>query len=154
MSFSPVSEVPVLMTAVAVSLTGTTTETSMATATIKAGSAVAGDILVGYVNFSYPSSANQKTLRVKLSGVEILLISPTTTASVMRYFWMPIVSLTSQMIITNTSVNGIGTSATALLDPAVNFGSDVTLDITGRLASAAETLILEQAQFRIMKAPL
>lgn len=151
MSFDPVSEMEIAHSAVASSVTGTLTETTLFSTTIKANTMKPNEILAGQFVFSYTNSALTKTLRLKLGGVTVANIPVTTTAQIRRWFWMPIVSNTSQIVYPSASTTGIGTSTSAFEDPAVDITTDLTLEFTGQLANIAETIVLEQLYFRQLK---
>lgn len=132
--------------AVAVSVTGTTNETTLATVSVPAGAmGLDGGIHI-YSTWSMPSSANAKTLRTKYGGAAFVTFSLTTSAvmSDMRRLRNRN-SASSQVASTfnGTSnalgISGAGAASTTAIDSSV--AQDVVF--TGQLALGTETLTLE-----------
>jgi hypothetical protein len=129
--------------AVAIPLTGTTNETTLVTVNLSAGLIGINGRIDVEADFTYPSSANVKTMRVKLGATTTWNTTPTTTTHALGKIaianrgaansqrWSAQHTLSSNVI--------ADTAGTAAIDTS----GATTLTITGQLASAAETLTLE-----------
>ncbi len=134
--------------AVASSITGTTTETALATVTIPAGAMGATGMLRVSTQWSYTNSANNKTIRIRfggMSGTQYLSVTPTTTASL-----RDIPRLIMNRNATNSQIGGVvsGTAGYApttgsCVTSAVDTTSAVDLVMTAALANTGETITLE-----------
>ena len=132
--------------AVAASHTGNTNETTVATINIPAGSAGANGRIEVKAEFTFPSSANIKTLRIKLGATTLWSGTPTTAT----HFDVSLSianrnSASSQRwrALHSSSGNTVGdTSGTASVDTSAS----VDITITVQLASGAETVTLESYQ--------
>lgn len=140
--------------AVAVSHTGDTNETALATITIPANLLGPNDRVTVEFGCSYTNSANTKTIRVRLgsiSGTAIIQTAPTTTASTrMLGGFQNRNSLASQVAITNTS-GSLGASSGDFVTDTVNFANQQQILITGQLASAGETITLNSYEIVVTK---
>lgn len=131
----------------AVPITGTTDETVAASIIIPARAMGPNGILRVTSRWSYPNSANSKTFRIRFGGIggtRFLDVSATTT-----------VAYQDQRMIANRGVEnsqignsmglggGFSSSTSSLATSSVDTRQESELVITGQLASAAETLILE-----------
>lgn len=132
--------------AVAVSLTGTTTETVLATVSVPAAFLGPNGLLLGTALWSFTNSANMKTLRVRLGGIGGTVIdsaTPTTQTSQRRGFEVNNRnSQTSQVTCGTGSTGGWG-PANAPVTPAIDTSAAVDVVFTGQLANAGETITLE-----------
>jgi len=132
----------VAQSAVAVSTTGDTTENTLATITIPGGAMGANGVVRITSVFSYTTSANVKTLKVKFGGTAYQSTTVTATASV-RY--------QSQIQNRNSVSSQVGghtaglfsTSTIAPVTSSVDTSSDVTILITGQNGLSSETITLE-----------
>lgn len=130
----------------AAGVTGTTSETQLASITVPAG-AMGKNGAVGITTlWSYTNSANGKTVRVRFggpSGVAYQTLVATTTAT-----------LQTQTIIINNNSTGAqkaftgltlpyATSTSALTTSSVDTTAATTIYISGQLASSGETITLE-----------
>lgn len=140
-------------TAVAVSHTGDTNEFTFATIAIP----VLGpnDRIEWEYYWTFPNSANAKTVRARFSGGSGTIYSqsgPTTNvATRIGGFIQNRNATNSQMGANLQSNGGWGAGATAMATSAVNTAAASSLVFTGQLASAAETLILESYLVRLLK---
>lgn len=129
--------------AAAVSHTGDTNEFTFATITLPAGTLGINARVEVLVDFTYPTSANVKTLKVKLGATAMINVAPTTTTGMLfNLVFANRGSAASQRFRGNTLASnnaGVQLAGTAAIDTTA--AADIT--ITGQLASAAETLILE-----------
>lgn len=124
-----------------VSLTGTTAETAMATITIPAGAMGANGRIEVWAQYTYPNSANSKTIRGRfggLGGTTIQSAAPTTTTSQSLIFYVQNLNSVSSQI------GGVAlTTATSASSPAVDTSAAVDLVMSGQLANSSETLVLQ-----------
>lgn len=135
--------------AVAVSHTGDTTETALASVTLPGGAMGANGILRITSVWSYTNSANSKTARYRLggsgvSGATLMNIGATTSVG----------NMTQRVIQNRNAQNSqftsapaagasFGVSANAGATAAVDTSSDQLVVISGQLANASETIGLE-----------
>jgi len=135
--------------AVQVSLTGNTNETTLATITLPGGTIGPNGIIRVRADFSLTNSANNKTLRIRLGGASGTIIGsfvPTTVPAVqMDYLCSNRNSASSQY---SNGFNTRGTdqllSSNASATASINTASSQDVVITGQLASGAETVTLER----------
>jgi hypothetical protein len=133
----------------AAALTGTTSETTLASVTVKGGAmGVQGQIMV-HSSWSYTNSANNKNARLRiggLAGTVCMNYTVTTTATLVDLRRVANRNSASSQTVTASSgghTGGFGTSANALPAPVQNTANDFDLVLTGQLASAGETITLE-----------
>lgn len=135
--------------AVASSVTGTTTETALATITLPGGAMGPNGVARITSNWSYTNSANSKTVRYRLgasgvSGTAMLQASVTTTAThVLQRTIHNRNAQNSQLssaIATQTSWNS---SANANATAAIDTSSDQPIVLSGQLTNTGETVTLE-----------
>jgi len=142
--------------AVAVSHTGDTSETLLASVTVPANAMGANGRLVIDTLWSFTGSANSKTPRVRFSGaggtVYMSHIITSGTAVTAHYE-----TTISNRGATNSQVGGgvsqfggVGTSTAALVTSSVDTTAATTVYITGQLASAGETITLEAYEVRLL----
>lgn len=130
-------------------LTGTTSETTLATVTVKGGAmGVQGQIMV-HSSWTYTNSANNKNARLRiggLAGTVCMNYTVTTTATLVDLRRVANRNSASSQTVTASSgghTGGFGTSANALPAPVQNTANDFDLVLTGQLASSGETITLE-----------
>lgn len=130
--------------AVAVPLTGVTTETTLASITVPANTVGINGSLRITTLWSYTNGSNAKNLRVYLGGVLFLGQAPTTTNASQ---WQTIIrnrgSLTSQIGFGPQGGSPYGATSTTNATASLNMAIQQTIAITGQLASASDTLTLE-----------
>lgn len=133
---------------VAVPLTGSTSETTLATIVIPGGSLGANGRIEIDTIWSYTNSANNKIMRVKFGATTYTQITATTTAScrLSTLIWNR--SATSQVAYTSVA-SGFGPSTGTIVTGSSDTNGDVSVTITGQLASGAETMTLEAYGVRI-----
>lgn len=132
---------------VAVSLTGTTNETILATVPVPGGSmGLNGSIRVTSV-WSYTNSANAKRNRARLGGIAGALFqdnSNTTTASARLMTQIANRnSQSSQVSFVASASGGFGSSTGTIPTFAINTAVSQDLVLTGLLVNAGETITLE-----------
>jgi hypothetical protein len=134
--------------AVASSVTGTTNETALATITVPGGLMGPNGILRVFTQWTTTSSANVKTLRLRVGGIAgtaYAAPSQTTVASVIVDFSLSNRnSNASQVgsIMANRGTDGLQTMA--VNTSTIDMAADQTVVITGQLATGAETITLER----------
>lgn len=127
---------------VAVPLTGTTSETTLATITIPAGAMGANGLIRVSSVWSYTNSANNKTLRARFGGTSIAATAYTTTASA------PLGCLIANRNSASSQVVGLASGLFAATNTtpttsSINTSNAADITLLGTLASAAETITLE-----------
>lgn len=125
--------------------TGSTAETTLVTLTIPAGvMGVEGGVEYRTV-WTYPSSANNKTPRVKFGGNTVLSITATTTLTASDARRIRNRGSATAQVLSYTAGNsvGLGVVNATLGMLTVDTTVDVPLTLTAQLASAAETVILQ-----------
>ena len=127
---------------VAVPLTGTTSETTLATITIPAGAMGANGLIRVSSVWSYTNSANNKTLRCRFGGTSVAASIFTTTTSA------PLNCLIANRNSASSQVVGLASGLfaatnTTLTTPAINTANAVDITLLGTLASGSETITLE-----------
>lgn len=129
--------------AVPASVTGTISETVLATIPIPAGAmGVDGSLRVTTL-WSYTNSANIKNCRVKIGSTVISVFSQTATAGMQRMdFLRNRGSLASQVAFPN-STNPFGTTTAAVPTYAFDMSVEQILTLTGELANPGETITLQ-----------
>ena len=127
-----------------VSLTGTTTETTMATISVPKDRLGKNGMLRITATYSYPNNANNKITRVRFGGLQSYAATNTTTLQ--QRFQVEIGnrnSLTSQFTALAGAPIGFGTSASAPVTMAIDTSVDQNVTLTGQLGNAADTMVLE-----------
>jgi hypothetical protein len=125
-----------------VTATLTGTDEILASFDIPAGTLGVNSILQIEPLWTYPSSANNKILKVKVGGVMVYNFTRTTSVKE-----APLIvlanrnSLISQFAPYESTY--VTASATAPVSYAIDFASNVSVEITGQRASASESLKLE-----------
>jgi hypothetical protein len=128
---------------VAVSVTGTTTETNLVTITVPANRMGANGRLRITAHWSYTNSANNKIQRIRFAGTQLFASTQTTTTQ------QKVISeignrnsLSSQVTGVGGTVDGLG-AGTALVTTTHDTASNQNITLTGQLANAGETITLE-----------
>lgn len=136
------------------SVTGTVSETTLASVTVPGGSMGAnGAIRITFLA-TYTNSANAKTLRVKLGLDTFLSIALTTTATIQTLVIIRNANSQGAQIATPTTVqSGLGAATAAAATGTTDTTVDQTLVITGQLANAGETLSLRGYTVELLPAP-
>lgn len=144
---SPKSKEPWIFakSAVAVSHTGNTNETTLRTLTLPGGLLGKNDSVEVVTRWSYTNSANNKTVRVRFGGTSMYGVNATTTAAAPHTCTISNRNATnSQIANPGTTTGGWGVTSNAMVTSAIDTTADVPLLIQGTLASAAETITLEE----------
>lgn len=152
---SPISRV--WQSAVAVPVTGTTTETALGTVTIPANAIGANGRVRVTGLWSYTNSANSKTLRVRyssISGTICITVAPTTTASARISVEIANRNAANSQICNNYEAQGgFGAATTAVVTAAVDTTADTTVVLTGQLSNTGETITLESYVIELIPGP-
>jgi hypothetical protein len=133
--------------AVAASVTGTVNETALATVTIPGGAMGLNGGLHIHTTWSHTNSVNNKTLRARLGGIagtQYMTQVATTTASLSDFRRVRNRnSASSQVGATGAASVPYGATGAAIVTSAVDMSASVDLVLSGQLASAGETITLE-----------
>lgn len=143
----PASAQLLARSAVAAALTGSTNETALATVTVPAGLMGVDGALHVYTTWATTNSANNKTLRVRFGGAAgnaYMANVLTTSASFndMRRIRNRN-SAASQVGTGSASASAYAAAGGAVTTSAVDTASAVDLVLSGQLATAAESISLE-----------
>jgi len=133
-----------------ISLTGSTTETTLATINIPAGAIGPNGFVEVIPLFTMTGSTNAKTVRVRLNGSEIFSTVITSAATIALRPMTGFNNANSQsaQIAVGGVASGVG-QATAISRTTINTAAATTLTITGQIANAGETLTLESYLARV-----
>jgi len=134
--------------AVAASVTGSTSETTLASVTIPANAMGANGVLRISAEWSYTNSANNKTLRTRLGGLSGAVfdtIVPTTNAYQRRQCEIKNRNAANVQLgpPSGFAGGGWGTATNAVATGALDTTVAQTLVLSGQLASAGETITLQ-----------
>lgn len=135
---------------VQVPLTGSTSETTLATVTVPGKSMGANGRLRVTLLFEHTNNGNNKTLRLKFGATTV--VTKTVTTNVGHRIQIEIInrnSVSAQMT-NNASTGGFGDAAFAHAGSSINTASDVTMLITGQLADGADSMSLESYLVEVM----
>lgn len=123
----------------------TTVEQTLATIALAANTLGPNGLLRMLVRWSFTGSANQKTWRIRLGGVEVY-VNLTSTASNIAY---NVLTTTQNRNAANLQANGpsffggVSFSGSAILETTVDTTLAQNITITGQCAAAADTINLE-----------
>lgn len=130
-------------------VTGTLTSTDLAAVTLKGGFASPNSIIEIISMWSYPNSANNKTLRIKLGSSSFFLRTETTTVVHQAYTCVRMANSTSsQVSMYEQVVGGFGTSTSAPFSASIDTSSDQNIVFQAQLTNTGETITLNG--YRIM----
>jgi hypothetical protein len=133
--------------AVAVPLTGGTSETTLATISVPAGAMGANGILQIRTLWSMTNNANNKTCRVRFSGAAgtqfIAAVLPSAASAQNLCIIQNRNSQSSQVGHTSGTFNTFNFNTGAITTASVDTSAATTIVISGQLASAADTVTLE-----------
>jgi hypothetical protein len=133
----------------AISLTGTTVETTLASVVVPGGSLGANGRLRITTLWSYPNSANSKTLKTKFGATTFFSVAQSTTATDRHQTEIANRGVTNSQVGAGLTA-AFGTSGSAAVTASLDTTQDQTLAITGQLANAGETLTLETYMVEII----
>lgn len=137
---------------VAASVTGTTNETTLATITLPGGAmGINGGVRI-HTLWSMTNNANNKTQKVKFGGTSILFYTLTSVAGNQTLtIYRNRGAANSQVGLANSST-GIGNTSSAPTTSSIDTSADVTILITGQLATGTDTLTLEAYSVEVLPA--
>lgn len=154
MSFTPGLSVVLFTNATAVSITGTTAETTLRSFTLKGGMFGPNDVIEVISLWSYTNVARNKTLKVKIGTSIYQAIIPTTTASIARSCNIINRNSTASQVVANpASANEYGSSVASISTLTEDVSVDKTFSLTGQPSNVADTITLEATLVRIWKNP-
>lgn len=128
------------------SVTGTLTETALATVTIPAGAMGLNGALRITVLWSHTNSANTKTLNTRLGGVSGTIISGlpvTTTASTQAMTMLRNRGAANSQVRFGSTTNSFSAFSSAVVTHAVDTSVAQDLVLTGVLTNTGETITVE-----------
>lgn len=129
------------------SVTGTTAETALATVTVPAGAMGLNGQLAITALFSYTSSANAKTPRVRFggaAGAAFFSTSRTTDALYQQMVMIGNRNSASSQIGGSQGASAFGASTGSLMTSSIDTTTDQTVVFSGLLANSSETITLER----------
>lgn len=128
------------------SVTGTTTETTLASVSVPAGAMGPNGVLRVTSLWKYPNSANNKTLKVQMGGVNFVNVVPTTTNSFQAITTIANRNAANSQVSPSSSAAADGAMGTEGANPttgAVDTAAAQTLTFKATLANTGETITLE-----------
>jgi hypothetical protein len=131
---------------VAVSHTGDTNETTLATVTVPANRMGANGRLRITAHWTYTNSANNKIPRIRFGGSQVAGTTETTTVQRMTQLQIGNRNALNSQIVSataNTTFTGFGTTSTAATTLTIDTTADRSVTMTGQLANTGETITLE-----------
>lgn len=135
--------------AVAAALTGTTSETTLATISVAANTMGVHGSIAFHSSWSYTNSANNKNLRLRIGGIGgtvCMNYTLTTTATLVDLRYVANRNSASSQAVSASSggqTGGFGSSANTLPGPVTDTSAATTFVLTGQLANSGETITLE-----------
>ncbi|HCK84821.1 MAG TPA: hypothetical protein DHW63_09990 [Hyphomonadaceae bacterium] len=128
------------------SVTGTTTETTLASVSVPAGAMGPNGVLRVTSLWKYTNSANSKTLKVQMGGVNFINVTPTTTNSFQAITTIANRNAANSQVAPSSSAAADGAMGTEGANPttgAVDTAAAQTLSFKATLANTGETITLE-----------
>ena len=144
-----VTQTTVFLSGTASSVTGTTTETTLATITIPANAMGPNGQIEIIPLWSFTNSANTKTMRVKFASTAFYTQAATATAVTQSLVRIANRNSASSQVGAPGANAGLGNFTAAVITSAENTTSPVTLTITGQLTNTGETITLESYLVRV-----
>jgi hypothetical protein len=136
--------------AVPASVTGTTTETVLATITIPANAMGLNGAVRVTTQWSYTNSANTKTVIQRFAGATARTISLTATASRSDIFMIANRNAANSQVGSATGAGAYGTSSGTSTAFSVDTTQAQNITLTGTLANTSETITLESYTVEIL----
>ena len=144
-----VTQTLVFVSGTASSVTGTTTETTLATITIPANAMGPNGQVEIIPLWSFTNSANTKTMRVKFASTAFYTQAATATAVTQSFVRIANRNSASSQVGAPGANAGLGNFTAAVITSTENTTSPVTLTITGQLTNTGETITLESYLVRV-----
>ena len=136
---------------VAAAVTGTLSETTLATIAIPAGAMGPNGQLRIWTVWSTTNSANNKILRSRIGGTSVQSVTVTASASEQLYRSLHNRGATnSQVGFVNFTATPFGTNTSAVDTYALDMSVAQNLTLTGTLANVGETITLEAYAVEIL----
>lgn len=129
--------------AMAVSLTGSTAKTTLATVTVPGGAMGANGVLRITSLWSHTNSANNKTPRIEFGGTQYYGAALTTTATSRMYHTIANRNAENSQVGGTTSEFNWGSTTGALTTSSQDTSADKDLVFSGQLANGGDTIALE-----------
>lgn len=133
----------VALSAVQASLTGTTTETTLASFSLPGGTLGPNGRLRITTMWSFVNTAQTKTMRVKFGGTTFFQFAASTQQSLQAMTIIRNRNAANSQVGMAISVAGIGLGNNPIVTSAIDTTAAQTILFTGQLASAANNLALE-----------
>jgi len=130
-------------------VTGTATETTLATITIPANVMGPNGQIEIIPLWSVTNSANTKTLRVKLGATTYFSAVNSSAAGVQPYIRIANCNSTSSQVGFGGSASGLAASTAAAITSSIDTTAATTITITGELANTGETITLKSYLVRV-----
>lgn len=133
--------------------TGTTSETTLATVTIPAGAMGPNGAVIIRVLYSWTSSANSKTPRIRFGGAAGTIyhgFTATTTTGQQMYLIIRNRNSASSQVGQPSAYAGIGSTTAAIVTSSIDTTAAVDVLIRGILGDASETISVEGYTVSIM----
>lgn len=137
--------------AVAASVTGTTSETALATITIPAGVMGLNGQLRVTALWAGTSSANQKTYRIRFGGVLYYAGAVTNGSQVQNFVMVRNRNAANAQVGFSNIATAIGTTANANTTSSIDTSAATTVSISAQLVSAAETGTLDSYTVELLR---
>lgn len=135
------------------SVTGTSSETALVSVSIPANTIGPTGILRLVSYWTYTNSANNKTLRARLStisGTAFFAPVVTTTAAYMDQREIVNLSATSQICKNAAGTSPFGPTSGAILSGSIDTTAATTLVFSGELANTGETITLRYYEVSVL----
>lgn len=132
---------------VASSVTGTTSETTLATITVPANAMGANGAVRIWCAWSWTNNGNSKTPRIRFGGTGGTVFTSntlTTSQSVQDVKIIQNRNATNSQVGTTNTIGGFSNSSVATVTAAIDTTAAVDIVISGQLANSADTLTLER----------
>jgi len=137
--------------AVPASVTGTVSETTLATIAVPAGAMGLNGAIQIISRWTFNNTANNKTLRVKFAGTDFLGYSATNSATGEILTIIQNRGVANSQIGDRLAVSGaLGTTTANWVTSAIDTTVSQNITLTATLANTGETITLESYQVQIL----
>lgn len=134
------------------SLTGTTTETTLATIAIKGGVLGENGKIRFYILGTVTNSANNKILRIKHTATSLWQVAYTAAVGITaQILFFNKGSESSQVTSLFNSTGLIASSSTSVTPSSIDTSADFSLTVTGQLANSADSISVTAIFAEIMQ---
>lgn len=135
------------------SVTGTVAKTTLATIAIPANSMAANGVLRVTAQWSFTSSANNKTTSIDFGGTNFQAWVNTTVASARTQVEIHNRNATNSQVSTAANNSGFGSSTSTSLTGAIDTTAAQNVVLSGTLANTGETITLESYTVEVLYNP-